>query len=218
MSDEKVIRTNLGDTATIKRILDDAVINVLLGDADSTSDYGFDEDTSMSNLKLFVGFSAVGSSLLSHVYPAPFPRNWWCLLACCAAYFALSSVLQLLLSFVELESILLLRGNASCKARSIAGLNVSSSFPRFQHLYTLGVTPIPTGRHLLPLAAAPKFRPDVDGGNTEPHCLQRSWSVEKYFDEEGIFALEAFEADVREFVAEHDRMLQADGAEGKKTK
>ena len=57
----------LGDTATIKRMLDDAVVEVLL---DSEDDSGlhtmFVDDTSMSNMKLFVGFSAVGASLLSH--------------------------------------------------------------------------------------------------------------------------------------------------------
>ena len=85
----------------------------------------FAEDTSMSNLKLFIGFSAVGASLLSHVYPAPFPRNWWCLLFCCAIYFALSGVLQLLLSFVELESIILLRARKD--ARSLPSRDSTSA-------------------------------------------------------------------------------------------
>ena len=120
-SRDKALRTNLGDTATIKRILDDAVIEIFLEE----DELGYAEDTSMSNLKLIVGFTAVGASLLSHVYPAPFPRNWWCLLLCCTTYFVLSGVLQLLLSFVELETILLVRPNAKCKQRGLAGLNVS---------------------------------------------------------------------------------------------
>ena len=231
-------RTNLGDTATIKRILDDAVIEVrtahfptptatgvIVGDNHHLTvrrpgqvlldegERGYNEDTSMSNLKLFIGFSGVGASLLSHVYPAPFPRNWWCLLLCCAFYFAMSGLLQLLLSFVELESILLLRGKSDGKQRSVPGLNVSSHFPRFQEIYTLGITPVPKG--FLALASAPKFRPDVPGGNTAAHCLQRSWAVEKYFDEEGIFAEEEFLQTIREFVSDYEALL-APGADGKK--
>lgn len=204
----------LGDTATIKRMLDDAVVEVLL---DSEDDSGlhtmFVEDTSMSNMKLFVGFSAVGASLLSHVFPAPFPHNWWCLLFCCTYYFAASGVLQLLLSFVELESILLLTRRAP--KVPVPGLNISTHFPRFQSTYTLGITPIPGGA-ITSLARAPAFQPEVEGGNTSKHSMQRSWKVEHYFDEEGVFAEEDFMKSVAEFLAQYTAMLQADWAEGKK--
>jgi len=204
-------RTHLGDTATIKRLLDDAVIHIIL---DPEEGHGYVEDTSMSNLKLVVGFAGVGASLVSHVYPAPFPKNWWVLLLCCAWYFAMSGILQLLLSFVELESMLVVRGKTEADGSRRAGINVSSHFPRFQEVYTLGVTPVPGGA--LALYAAPRFLPDVDGGNTAPHCLQRSWSVEKFFDEEGVFAEEDFMQVVKEFVAEYEELLQDAG--GKKDK
>ena len=45
---------------------------------------GYVEDTALSNLKLVVGFAGVGASLVSHIYPAPFPKNWLVLLLCCA--------------------------------------------------------------------------------------------------------------------------------------
>ena len=168
----------------------------------------------MSNLKLVVGFSGVGASLVSHVYPATFPRNWWVLLWCCAFYFAMSGVLQLLLSFVELESILVVRGKKRADGSRPTGLNVSSHFPRFQEIYTLGVTPVSGGA--LSLASAPKFRPDVPSGNPAPFCLQRSWSVEKFFDEEGVFEEEAFMRVVREFFSEYEQMLQ-EAPQSKKT-
>ena len=44
----------------------------------------YQEDSALSNLKLVVGFAGVGASLVSHVYPAPFPKNWFVLLLCCA--------------------------------------------------------------------------------------------------------------------------------------
>ena len=65
------------------------------------------------------------------------------------------------------------------------------------------------------LASAPKFRPDLPGGNTAPYCLQRSWSVEKYFDEEGLFYEEAFMSEVRDFFAAYEQLAIAGGG-GKK--
>ena len=176
-------KTALGDTATIKRIMDDAVISVVL---DKEEGQGYLEDTSMSNLKLVIGFAGVGSSLLSHVYPATFPRNWWVLLFCCAFYFAMSGVLQLLLSFVELESILIVRGKSRPDGTKRSGINISTHFPRFQEMFTLGLTPVAGGA--FSLASGEKFRPDIKGGNTAPLCLQRSWCVASYFDEDGLFA------------------------------
>ena len=161
----------------------------------------FVEDTSMSNLKLVVGFSAVGASLVSHVYPAPFPRNWMCLLLCCAYYFVMSGVLQLLLSYVELESILLLkakRRDDSAKP-AVRGLNISSNFPRFQNIYTLGLTPM-SGSAVMTMASSPKFMPEEKNGNPAAFCAQRSWPVELYFDEEGTFLEEEFMTSVSDFV------------------
>lgn len=121
-------KTNLGDSGTMKRMLDDAAIKVLL----NRDELHYEEDTALSNIKLLVGFAGVGASLISHVYPAPFPKNWWVLLTCCAFYFICSGVLQLLLSFVELESILLVKGKKNSQGKQRVGFNVSSHFPRFQ--------------------------------------------------------------------------------------
>ena len=95
----------------------------------------------------------------------------------------MSGILQAILSFCELEvraaalptshrggasltralvaqSILLVRGKGGGE-----GLNFSSHMPRFQEMYTLAITPLPTGS--LGLASAPKFRPVMTSTQVE---------------------------------------------------
>lgn len=193
-------RLNTGDAATIKRMLDDAVIQVMLDD--SEEGLGYKEDIALSNLKLVVGFAGVGASLVSHVYPAPFPKNWLCLLLCCAWYFLMSGVLQLILSFCELESILLVRG----KSKGEVGLNFSTHMPRFQEMFTLAITPLPTGS--LGLASAPKFKPVMTSSEVEvsEDGSQKQWPCNHFFSEEGLFAEEAFIAEARAFIVEYEKL------------
>lgn len=200
-------KVNIGDSATIKRMLDDAVIKVLL---DQTEEgLGYVEDTALSNLKLVVGFAGVGASLVSHIYPAPFPKNWLVLLLCCAWYFLMSGILQLILSFCELESILLVNGKNGEKS----GLNFSSHMPRFQEMYTLAITSLPTGS--LGLATAPKFKPTLTSNVVEISAdgSQKQWPCNHFFTEEGTFAEDLFIAEARAFVAAYE----ADGRNRKKS-
>ena len=178
-------KSALGDTGTIKRLMDDAVIQTLI----DPDDLGYVEDTAMSNLKLVLGFGGVAASLVSHVYPATFPRNWWVLLLCCAVYFVTSGILQMMLSFVELESILLLRGKAREGGSRGPGLNVSSSFPRFQEVYTLGIARL-TGSSLSMSSSAPFCAGEPPSMTAD--LAQRSWPCNKFFDEEGFFAENEF--------------------------
>ena len=196
-SAEQPKRTNLGDSGTMKRMLDDAVIKVIL----DRNELNYEEDTALSNIKLLIGFAGVGASLISHIYPATFPKNWWVLLACCAFYFICSGVLQLLLSFVEIESILLVKPKKDADGKMRLGFNVSAHFPRFQEMYTIGLPPLPRGS--LGLAWAEKFKPQNPELPVEPSANgfgQRRWSVSEFFDEDGFFHEEEFEAQVASFL------------------
>lgn len=207
-------KTVLGDGITMKRMIDDAIIGVLLED-----DSDFVEDVALSNFKLVVGFASVGASVVSHVYPAAFPKNWHVLLLCCLWYFIGSGILQLLLSFVELESIVLLRYKEK-RDRRPYGLNVSTHFPRYQDVFTLGVTPLPSGS--LGLVSAPKFKPEqpeegeplASDDHTQVH-----WSVAELFDERGVFyeekCMDMARAFLRKYHSESDRLAGGSG-EGKK--
>jgi len=192
-------KTCLGDSATMKRMLDDAAIKVLLDE----SELGYEEDTALSNVKLIVGFTGVAASLVSHVYPLSFPKNWWVLFACCAGYFICAGILQLLLSFVELESILVTRATKDASGKSTPGFTLSSHFPRYQEIYTLGITPLPKGS--LALISLPKYEPSEErkvGGPPSfgpPGFGEQHWDVTKFFDDEGIFYEEKFCDELRSF-------------------
>eukprot|EP00967_Tisochrysis_lutea_P091892 scaffold132258_cov28-Tisochrysis_lutea.AAC.1 len=207
----------------------------------------FVEDVGLSNLKLIIGFGSVAASVVSHVYPAPFPKNWWVLLGCCLWYFIGSGLLQLLLSFVELESIVLLRyKDKERRGNRAAGINVTSHFPRYDHVYTLGITPLPSGS--LALFSAPKFKlnptpkgeelPQADYAQihwsanacancpgfvrilcrlAKSHCLRDA--VAEFFDEEGVFFEDKCMDMTRQFLDNYERESKrlAD-EEAKKTK
>lgn len=173
----------------MKRLLDDHVAEVMQGELK------YEEDIALSNVKLVVGFAGVCAAIVSHFYPKPFPHNWWVLLACCAWYFAMSGILQFLLSYVELEAFLQLKP----RAPATAGLNIASSLPRFSDRYSLAITPLPRGS--LSMWSAPKFR-HVPGG------AEGVWSAEvsvtKFFDEDGCFVEEPFGQWVRSLVATYE--------------
>ena len=81
-------------------------------------------------------------------------------------------------------------------------------------VYTLGITPMPKGSLMLPFA--PKFRLQQPGEPPvaeEPGCAQKSWPVNLFFDEDGDFLEETFEASVREFVLAYETSV----ASAKKT-
>lgn len=209
-------KTVLGDSNTMKRLIDDAVIEVMLEDESP-----FVEDVALSNMKLIIGFGSVGASVVSHIFPAPFPKNWWVLLGCVAWYFIGSGILQLLLSFVELESIVLLRYKGKERAAGrAAGINVSSHFPRYQDVFTLGITPLPSSS--LGLLFAPKFKPNPpeEGAPSPPRDhTQIHWSVSEFFDEEGVFYEEKCMDMVRQFLETYEGEGQrAAQGEGKKAK
>ena len=177
-------KTNLGDSSTIKRLMDDAVISVLL----DVDELGYEEDATISNLKLVIGFTGVAASLVSHVYPGGFPRNWWCLLICCFVYFFTSGIMQAMLTFTELDSILLLKGKKRADGTRGLKLNVSSSFPRFQETYSLGVATLPGST--LALKWGHTFQPGQPCMRAD--YAQMSWPCNHYFDEDGEFAEDLF--------------------------
>ena len=94
---------NLGDTASIKRVLDDFIVAEVL-DRDE-----IEEDVAWSNVKLVGGFAAIGVALFAQLWPVKFPDNREVLLWCLAAYVVLNVALYMLLVMVEGDNIVFLK-------------------------------------------------------------------------------------------------------------
>jgi len=89
------------------------------------------EDSSWGNLKMTIMTTASVSALVAQFYPLTFPDNIWILGVCVVIYFALSGVLQFMVTFLEKDFIY---GSAPM------GGNVAilrSTLPKGSQVYTL---------------------------------------------------------------------------------
>jgi signal peptidase complex subunit 2 len=119
-----------GDTLNHKRYLDDQVVrsfeDLFAGDAAP-----FVEDLSWSNVKMGIMTAASASALLAQFYPLPFPANWWLLGGCVVVYFALSGVLQLIVTFVDKDVVYTSKPpGVGARAR------IRTALPRGSQVYT----------------------------------------------------------------------------------
>eukprot|EP01039_Chlorochromonas_danica_P008775 gene8775-9677_t len=153
-----------GDSVKVKQVLDDTVIEAI------TSKAGYEANYSWDNFKLFLMFLACVFALVAQFYPMPFPASRPLLAVCCAFYFIISGVLQLIVSFVDKDTILFTKAKKDFPHE----LQIRTSFPRFQEYFTLIV----------------QFKKD-----SSP-CTTAKMYVGKYFTSKGEFEEEVFVSDV----------------------
>ncbi|PNW75367.1 hypothetical protein CHLRE_12g524200v5 [Chlamydomonas reinhardtii] len=125
---EPIKLTNLYDAGALKGALDEVAREVVL-------DAGFNEDVMVSNIKLLLGFTAIGSGLLAQFGPGKFPANWWMVFGCVVAYLVLTTLLNLYSWKVEGEAFLVTR-----PFRGGKGVRVSSRMGRWSDEFTLVIT------------------------------------------------------------------------------
>jgi hypothetical protein len=129
---EEVRLTNLYDQPALKHAVDDAVVHYL-------ADVGFEEDYHSSNVKLALGFTACALGALAQFAPLPHPKVVPLLAVCAVLYFALSSAMQYIISYVDRDRIMVSKDHRR-------GLNpnqfypaiaAASSMPKLELDYTL---------------------------------------------------------------------------------
>ena len=69
-------------------------------------DLGFDEDFFYDNIKLGLMVVACTFAMVAQFYPMPFPESRPLLGVCCISYFLASTVIQLIVSYLEQDAIL----------------------------------------------------------------------------------------------------------------
>jgi len=90
------------------------------------------------NIKLALMVIACVFALIAQFYPMPFPESRPLLGVCCLAYFLASTIIQLIVSYVEQDTILTTQPLRS-GGKGGEALKVRTQFPRFQDEYTVFV-------------------------------------------------------------------------------
>ena len=182
----ELLQVDVGDMIKVKQILDETVAATILEQIDE--DYHFD------NFKLILMTIACMFAMVAQFAPLPFPDSRIIIGVCCASYFVLSGVLQLITTIIDQDCILLTKPlpkdgkkddddggfnedtgkkiyrkvPKDIKSKDLFeyGVRVRSQFPRFSEWYTVIL----------------EFEQKKD----TPSVEQR-WSVGQFFDKEGMF-------------------------------
>jgi signal peptidase complex subunit 2 len=178
------LQVDTGDIVKLKQILDETVANTFLEDSildelngvGRAKSLGFKEDHVLNNLKLILMTVACAFAMVAQFAPLPFPESRFVLGGCCAAYFALSGLLQLITTFLDKDCILITKvldkkkiTSAACSKNpdlSKYGLRIRTNMPRFSEFYTVII--------------------EFQGLENSPSS-SKTWSVGKFFDVEGMF-------------------------------
>lgn len=175
------LQVDTGDIVKLKQILDETVANTFLEDTildelegdRKVKSLGYQEDHKLNNLKLILMTVACAFAMVAQFAPLPFPESRFVLGGCCAAYFILSGVLQLIAIFLDEDCILITKvkeQRTSVLSKNPAllnyGLRIRTSMPRFSEFYTVII--------------------EFQGLEDSP-SLSKTWSVGKFFDVEGMF-------------------------------
>lgn len=169
------IQVETGDFVKVKQTLDESVVKaVLMCD--------FVENHYWDNVKLALMVVACAFAMVAQFYPMPFPESRPLLGICCCAYFLASFVLQLIVTYIEQDCIMITQPKAGVTA---LGLRIRTNFPRFQYDYQLTIQ---------------EQNPSHKSAGDSTNAVKRTFLVHDYFTEDGWFDDEAFEGDVMKAV------------------
>ena len=104
-------------------------------DALTDDRYGnYTPNYSYEDKKFLLMFFACAAALIAQFYPMPFPDSRGLIFVCCAVYFIISFILQVLQSFVDKDCILILHPKKDVTSKQTI---VRSNFARFQEYFEL---------------------------------------------------------------------------------
>eukprot|EP00580_Thalassiosira_gravida_P019285 CAMPEP_0201663478 /NCGR_PEP_ID=MMETSP0494-20130426/5267_1 /ASSEMBLY_ACC=CAM_ASM_000839 /TAXON_ID=420259 /ORGANISM="Thalassiosira gravida, Strain GMp14c1" /LENGTH=251 /DNA_ID=CAMNT_0048142081 /DNA_START=33 /DNA_END=788 /DNA_ORIENTATION=- len=188
----ELLQVDVGDIIKVKQILDETVAGTIM--SEDLSAHGeavkIEEEYTHDNIKLFLMALACGFAAVAQFgFATDFPKNRIWLGVCCASYFCISGILQLIMTFIDKDCIMQTKpltdpemiklvkkvGN---KEMDKYGIRVRSIFPRFSEYYTVIL--------------------EFQGKDPPSEFVKKSWSVGQFFDVEGFFDEEGMMLEVEE--------------------
>ena len=177
----ELLQVDVGDIIKVKQILDETVAGTIVSNEDLSA-HGekvqLEEEYGHDNLKLLLMATAcIFAAVAQFGLASDFPKNRLWLGVCCASYFCISGILQLIMTFVDKDCIMmtkplsdkevikLVKGGGN-KEMDKYGLRVRSQFPRFSEYYTVIL----------------EFQ-----GKEKTEFVKGTWSVGQFFDVDGYF-------------------------------
>jgi signal peptidase complex subunit 2 len=198
----ELLQVDVGDIMKVKQILDETVAGTISEKNEDLSSHGgkvkIEEDHRHDNMKLGLMFTACCFAAVAQFgLKTEFPHdsNRWLLGLCCAVYFCISGILQLIMTFVDKDCIMvtkplrdeamikLVKGSGN-KEMEKYGIRVRTQFPRFSEFYTV----------LL------EFE-----GKESSEYVKETWSVGKFFDVDGFFDEEGLAIEIEELFQRFER-------------
>lgn len=174
--DQKPKPINLNDHYSIKRGLDDAVSEVVLG-------RGFVENVTLSNVKMAIGVVTCLIAVAAQYYPKKFPENKPFLIGCIIMYVLFNILLQYIIFTREKNHILFTYPFPG--SFSSTGLAISSKLPRYTDQYTLTID-------------------SADPQSIGAHpSVELTKSVTNWFTKGGVLIEDAFFCDVEKLLDEY---------------
>lgn len=170
-----------GDSVKVKQVMDDATIELVMEKC------GYDANFAAENIKLMLMFVSCVFAMVAQFYPAPFPDNRPILGVCCAAYFILSSVLQFIITYIDVDLVMTTldkkeyTGDDKKTFKSLPAIVVRTDFPKYQEWFTLKV----------------HYATDKNDANVNKKISVAKMYVGKYFTEEGEFLEEVYAKDLQ---------------------
>ena len=176
----ELLQVDVGDIIKVKQILDETVAGTFLeGDLSAHGEkVQIEEEVSHDNKKLILMTAACCFAAIAQFgLAADFPKNRILLGACCAAYFCLSGILQLIMTFIDKDCIMMTKPLKDEEAIKLVkaggnkemdkyGIRVRTQFPRFSEYYTVIL----------------EFQ-----GKESSEFVTQTWSVGQFFDVDGYF-------------------------------
>eukprot|EP00873_Tetraselmis_striata_P038613 jgi/Tetstr1/458877/TSEL_004385.t1 len=177
--------SNLGDSASLKRCVDEAAASAVI-------DQGYDEDHFHSNVRIGLGLVACVFALAAQFWPGTFPDNSNVLIACVVGYIVFSIILNTYSATYEGDVILFTTPKEGSSFST--GLAMTTLLKRYSDELTIEIR-----------SKDPKAR---------RKAVEKTYSVCRWFDVNGIMAKDKLEADVLKLL----RMYESGESESKKSK